>query len=127
MPEFKKQFDLVKVDEVERIVGGIVYAPDTVDAQGDWTDATEIRKMMYLFMEEVQSFDLMHEGTERDITILESFQPEVDTLKGGKLVPKGAWFLTTRVNDDGIWQGINDGDITGYSIEGSAMGEESGP
>ena len=127
MPKFKKQFDLVKVDEDERIVGGIVYAPDTVDAQGDWTDATEIRKMMYLFMEEVQSFDLMHEGTERDITILESFQPEVDTLKGGKTVPAGSWFLTTRVNDDAIWQGINDGDITGYSIEGSAMGEESGP
>lgn len=122
IPKFDRTVDIVKVDQKERIVGGVVYAPNMIDAQGDWTDEAEICKAMYNFMEEVQSFDLMHEGSERNVVILECFQPEIQTLKGGKTIPAGCMWVTVRINDEEMWKRIDGGEITGFSIEGSATG-----
>ena len=57
----------------EQIVYGIVYEPDTVDSQGDQANAEEIRKAAYSFMENAQTFKVMHKGRPVKVKILESY------------------------------------------------------
>lgn len=113
---------IVKDDDAkdEHIVGGIVYDADIVDFQDDYTDAEEITKMMHDFMENSQTFQRMHKAGRKDVLILECFQAEVDTKKGGEKLPKGSWWITVRVNDKTLWKEIKEGKITGFSMGGKA-------
>ncbi|NQT91437.1 MAG: hypothetical protein HQ559_01655 [Lentisphaerae bacterium] len=124
----KKAFDdvmihsveIMKDEDEERIVGGIVYEAEVVDAQDDFTDADEIKKTMFDFMENCQTFQCMHKTGRKNVTVLECFQADADTKKGGGKIKKGAWWLTVRVNDDKLWSDIKSGDLTGFSMGGKA-------
>jgi len=114
---FDKQKDESKD---ERIVCGIVYAPDEEDTQGDGASAEEIRKAAYYFMENVQRFKVNHKGTSVKVKVLESYLAPTDLEFSGQIVKQGTWLLTTRVLDSKIWKGIKSGAITGYSMAGYA-------
>jgi ABC-type molybdate transport system substrate-binding protein len=49
-PTYDRVVNIVKQDNEKGIVYGIVYEPDTVDAQGDFTTSEEIQKASYNFM-----------------------------------------------------------------------------
>ena len=116
----QRVFSFSKIDEDERVVGGIIYAPNTIDAQNDWTTPEEITKAMYGFMENSLMVKVMHGGPQRNISILECFQAEEDTRKGDNVVPAGSWWMSFRVNEDEIWNGIKAGTYTGFSFSGLA-------
>ena len=117
-------FKINKLHDAQHIAGGIVYEPDVIDLQGDFTDQEEIQKAMYYFMEKQHQMKVMHGGIPRDdIVVLENFQAEVDTIKGGQLLRKGAWYLTVKVNDEGLWQDIESGEITGFSLGGYSQAQ----
>lgn len=105
----------------EHIVYGIVYEPDTEDSQGDEANAEEIRKAAYQFMEEVQTFKVMHKGKKVKVRILENYIAPVDFTIEGKSVKKGSWVLVTRILDAKIWKAIKKGKLTGYSMAGYAQ------
>jgi len=109
---------IVKGDE--HIVYGIVYEPDTVDAQGDQANAEEIQKAAYDFMENVQTFKVMHKGKKVKVKILENYIAPVDFTIGKREVKKGSWVLVTRVLDKQVWKDIKAGKLTGYSMAGYA-------
>lgn len=111
---------LAKADKDERIVYGIVYEPDEEDSQGDEANAEEIRKAAYQFMEEVQTFKVMHKGKKVKVRILENYIAPVDFTIEGKSVKKGSWVLVTRILDAKIWKAIKKGKLTGYSMAGYA-------
>jgi len=114
-------FNIEKIDQKERLVGGVVYEPDVVDAQGDFTDAEEIRNAMMFFMENGHSLRVDHDGEPRDdIVLIENFQAESDMIKGDKPLRNGSWWVTVRVNDKGLWKKIEGGEITGFSFGGVA-------
>jgi len=121
--EFEKQIPIFAVEKSgddKRIVYGIVYSPDEVDAQGDQASAEEIEKAAYHFMEHVQTFKLMHKGKAAKIKILESYiAPENLTIAGRK-IKKGSWILVTRILDEKIWKLVKAGKLTGYSMAGYA-------
>jgi DNA adenine methylase len=119
---FEKTIPIFKTDadEDEHIVAGIVYEPDTIDAQGDEASEEEIRKAAYRFMEDGVEFKVNHKGKPVEVTVLESYIAPQDLLIAKQKVKKGSWVLITRVVDDDIWQDIKDGKLTGYSMAGTA-------
>ena len=119
--EVVKDIEIVPIEKGDQhIVYGIVYEPDTKDAQGDQADEKEIRKAAYYFMEHVQTFKVMHKGSKVKIRILENYIAPVDFMIGKRKVKKGSWVLVTRVLDKKVWQDIKAGKLTGYSMAGSA-------
>jgi hypothetical protein len=113
---------LLKADEdqEERIVYGIVYEPDVTDSQGDRATAEEIRKAAYEFMEAVQTFKVNHQGMPVNIRILESYLAPDDFEMSEEKISKGTWLLAVRVIDDNVWEGVKNGELTGYSMAGVA-------
>lgn len=103
----------------ERIVGGIVYAPDVPDQQGDYTTTAEIWKAMKTFAENGFPLGVMHSGKAK-AHVVECFQAEKDTKKGGDVIPAGAWYMAAKVDDDELWEAIKLGRMTGWSMSGQA-------
>lgn len=53
--EWAREGRILKSDAKRRYTLGVVYEPDVVDSQGDWTDAEEIEKACWNFMRSIQS------------------------------------------------------------------------
>jgi SAM-dependent methyltransferase len=124
-------FRILKVDKKQHIVGGIVYSPRSVDSQGDWTDKTEIEQAMYTFMEKYAKnssrIKVMHKGEPRYFPIIEVFQPEQDTKKGDTVVKAGSWWMMVKVTEPEIWDLVEKGKLTGFSMGGRASGKFASP
>jgi Putative phage serine protease XkdF len=108
----------------EQIVYGIVYEPDTVDAQGDQASAEEIWKAAHLFMEKAQSFKVQHKGKPAGVKVLESYIAPQDLTIADRKVKKGSWIICAKVLDKDIWQAVKDGKLTGFSMAGYANRSE---
>lgn len=114
-----------KVDKKEHIVGGIIYEPDKKDTQGDEANAKEIWKALKNYMIKKRSIKVMHKGKAKSVPIVECFQAEEDTHKGGTgsehLVKKGAWWLSIYLgNEPEIWKDVLAGKLNGFSMAGRA-------
>ncbi len=117
----------VAVADPEYIVGGIVYPAEQVDAQGDLMSVEEIWKMLKHFMLEGREFSVEHAGQRVDLPIIECFQAEVDTVKGGKPLTAGSFWLSVSVEDyPELFKAIQKGAITGWSLEGRGQAEKVG-
>lgn len=120
-------FKIIKVDKKQQIVGGIVYEPEVEDTQGDFTDAKEIEKAMYLFMEKYATdskrIKINHKGKRYFFPIMEIFQAEGDgTKKGGQILKAGTWWLEIKITNKDIWQMVERKDLEGFSMGGTAKG-----
>ena len=105
----------------ERFVLGIVLEPEVVDAQGDIYSAEEIRAAAHRFMEDFGGLGLMHRlRVNGQVKVLESYLAPTDFTIGELAVRKGTWLLAVRVLSDELWERVKSGDLTGFSIGGSA-------
>ena len=105
----------------ERYVLGVVLVPERVDAQGDVYSHEEVRQAAHRFMEEFGGLGLMHQLRVNDqVKVLESYLAPVDLQVGVVAVPKGTWLLAVRVQSDELWERVRAGELTGFSIGGSA-------
>lgn len=112
----------VTKDGEEHYVLGIVLEPDVVDAQQDTYNAEEIRTAQHRFMSDFRNLGLMHKSNVNDkVQILESYIAPVDFDLGETHVKKGTWMMAVRVADDGLWQAVKSGELTGFSIGGTAI------
>jgi hypothetical protein len=119
------KFKFLKVDKKEFIVGGIVYPAKEEDSEGDWANKEEIWKALKNFMIKKRMIKVMHKGVFRNLPIIECFQPEVDTFKGGldeiHKVKAGDWWISLFLGDEReIWERVEKGELTGFSIAGHA-------
>jgi len=115
------EFQVLKQEDEQRTVLGIVLEPEEIDAQEDIYSEDEITQTAWRFMERYQQFGLMHKEILQSILPLESFIAPVDFEIDGQFVKKGTWLLRVRVLDDEIWQDVRSGRLTGFSIGGSAL------
>ncbi len=116
-----KRIPLLKTGE-ERYVLGVVLEPETVDAQSDIYSAAEVREAAHRFMEEYQNVGLMHRDlVNGKVKILESYVAPAAFELDGTQVRKGTWLLAVRVLDDALWGQIKAGELSGFSIGGSAV------
>lgn len=118
--EWEKSCPIVIEKDDEHIVCGIIYEPDTVDAQGDEASEEDIRKAAYDFMENCRTFKLLHKGKSIDVAILESYIAPQELTIAKQTIKKGSWVMTLRVNDLKIWKLIKSGELAGFSMAGKA-------
>lgn len=55
------------------------------------------------------------------VTVFESFivdKNRSNPPKGFESLPEGTWFISAKVNNDGLWAKIKSGEFMGFSIEG---------
>lgn len=123
-PNFTKEVQLVtKADDPQKLVYGVVYAPDVKDSHGDFADAETIEKAAHEFMTNYQQIDKQHDFTTNAGQIVESYIAPVDMTFDETTIAKGTWVLVTKATDE-IWENIQKGELTGYSLAGTADVEE---
>lgn len=119
-PNFSVQVKLICSEkEEERKVYGLVYSPDTVDAHGDYTDEKTLEKAAHNFMLDFQKMDVQHNVEDGAGQVVESYiAPESFTINGQEIA-KGSWVLVSLASEE-VWEKIKKGEITGYSLYGTA-------
>lgn len=110
------------VDTDKRLITGVVLEPEIFDGQGEIYSSDVIEKSAFDFMENGPIIGKQHEE-KTDTVVVESFIAREDMLIGEKPVIKGTWIMTVKVLDDELWEEVKLGHFTGFSIGGSAYGE----
>lgn len=110
---------IIKSDDNRHFVTGIVYEPMTEDAHGNYMTADEIAKAAFWFAKNGNKVDLQHNFvSEEGTAVVESWIAKSDCNIGGETVKEGTWLMTVEINDDSLWQSIQNGEITGLSMGG---------
>ena len=111
MVEFKKS------DSKKQIVYGEVYVPDRKDSDGNYMTAETIEKMAHGFMKNSRNSQISksHDGNTDKGCVVESFIAR----EGDPDFIAGSWVVGVHVPDAKIWKSIEDGELTGFSIEGT--------
>ncbi|MGJ9460111.1 XkdF-like putative serine protease domain-containing protein [Oceanobacillus sp. CF4.6] len=120
-PDFQKEVKVFvnKDDDEQQLVYGLVYEPDVEDSHGDFMTPTEIEKAAHVFMKDARNIDKQHDFNSGVGEVVESYIAPADFEIGEESITKGSWILVTKANDE-IWEDIKKGDITGYSMAGTA-------
>lgn len=122
--EIKKTVTFIEKAHKEHIVYGIVYEPEIEDTQGDSATIDEIEKACHGFMLDYQNYNIEHEDSlTQAVKVIESYIAPVDFLLGSQQVKKGSWVLASKVLNNELWDAIEKGEISGYSMEGTAVRE----
>ncbi|WP_336183264.1 XkdF-like putative serine protease domain-containing protein [Bacillus sp. 205(2023)] len=119
-PVFQKEVKvLTKEADEQKLVYGIVYEPDTVDAHGDFMTAAEIEKAAHGFLKDAREIDKQHDFQGGVGEVVESYVAPADFEMNGETIKKGSWVLVTKASEE-VWEQIKKGEITGYSMAGTA-------
>jgi cation transport regulator ChaB len=98
----------------KRITYGEVYAPWTVDAQGEFADEGAIEDAAHNFLKHFGTIGEQHRLFGGKGVPVESF---TSRPKDGDFPVPGTWVLGTQWSEE-MWQKILNGEITGYSLGG---------
>ncbi|MCY7621046.1 XkdF-like putative serine protease domain-containing protein [Bacillus altitudinis] len=119
-PDFQKEIKVIaKADDAQRLVYGIVYEPNVADAHGDYMTPEEIEKAAHGFLKDAREIDKQHDFQGGVGEVVESYIAPSDFEMGDEMIKKGSWVLVTKASDE-IWEQIQKGEITGYSMAGTA-------
>jgi len=118
--EEKSKIAIISKQNEEQIVYGIVYAPNEVDTQGDFSTEEEIRKAAYSFALNGFKMKINHRGGRILATVLESYLAPSDLTIEETPIQKGTWLLCAKIHDKDIWKKVKEGEITGFSMAGIA-------
>lgn len=131
----------------ERVVAAAVLVPGRTDLHDEIYNAETTRAAAYYFMEHYlqdddHGIDVMHnnEIVPDAIRVLQSFvldeektytievpvlDDDNETKKMSEITfPAGTWIMYARVISDTLWEGVKDGEFTGWSIAGLARVRE---
>lgn len=118
--DFQKEIKVIaKADDAQRLVYGIVYEPNVADAHGDYMTPEEIEKAAHGFLKDAREIDKQHDFQGGVGEVVESYIAPSDFEMGDEVIRKGSWVLVTKASDE-IWEQIQKGEITGYSMAGTA-------
>lgn len=110
---------IVKADAENHYVTGIVYEPMAEDSHGNFMTEAEITKAAYWFAKNGDKVDLQHSFEPLDgATVVETWIAKADFEIDGEAIRKGTWLMTVEVADESVWEGIEKGEITGFSMGG---------
>ena len=110
---------IVKADADNHYVTGIVYEPMAEDSHGNFMTEAEITKAAYYFAKNGNKVDLQHSFEPLEgAAVVESWIAKADFEIDGEAIQKGTWLMTVEVADESVWEGIEKGEITGFSMGG---------
>lgn len=79
----------------------------------------EITKAAYWFAKNGNQVDLQHSFEPlEDAAVVESYVAKCDMEINGQSITKGTWLMTVEVNDPDVFEAIEKGEITGFSMGG---------
>ncbi len=110
---------ITKADAKRQVVVGVVLEPDTVDTQKDTISAEEIEATAHQYLVESRIVGAQHRKKAR-AEVVESYLAPCDFELGGQKVIKGSWVLGVHVLDSALWQDVEAGHYTGFSVGGVA-------
>ncbi|MED1406508.1 XkdF-like putative serine protease domain-containing protein [Bacillus mycoides] len=123
-PNFQKEVKIItKADDAQKLVYGVVYEPGIEDLHKDFMTEVEIEKAAHKFMKDAQNIDTQHDFVPGAGEIVESYIAPADLEIDGEVIQKGSWVIVTKATDE-VWEQIQKGNITGYSMAGTAEVEE---
>lgn len=110
---------IIKADGEGHLVTGIVYEPMVADAHDNFMTEAEIEKAAHWFMKNGDKVDIQHSFQQADgLTVVESSVTKADQTIEGVAVKKGTWIMTIEVANDAVWEAIQKGALTGFSMGG---------
>lgn len=110
---------IVKADAATHYVTGIVYEPMAEDSQGNFMTEEEITKAAYYFAKNSNQVDLQHSFEPLEgAAVVESWIAKADFEIDGETIQKGTWLMTVEVTDESVWESVEKGDLTGFSMGG---------
>ena len=136
MERMNVKMPISKIDNEERIVYGVVYKAskafdengkptDFVDTDHNWATEAEVKKACHNFNRKLQKpKKVQHNGVSGYGTVLESYiaKAAVEDINA----EPGDWVAAIEVTDETTWNEIVKGDITGFSIGGTATIKQEG-
>jgi hypothetical protein len=121
---YQKTISIKKTDEEQHLVYGIVYSPNEVDTEGDFTNADVIKEMAHNFMKnlKITNVDKQHDFQADEGAVVESWLIKANdpTFPND---PEGSWAVAIKVVKEDTWEKIKSGEITGLSMAGIAKVE----
>jgi molecular chaperone DnaK (HSP70) len=120
-PTQEHKFNISKSEPEKGLIYGIVYAPDEVDTDGDYSTVEEIEKAAYSFMKNLrlQNIDKDHSFNTVDAYVCESWVTrENDALF--KDEPIGSWAVCIKLESDELKEAVKNGEIAGISMAGTS-------
>lgn len=110
---------IVKTDAENHYITGIVYEPMEEDSHGNFMTEEEITKAAYWFAKNGDEVDLQHSFEPLNgATVVENWIAKADFEIEGEAIQKGTWLMTVEVADENVWESIEKGEITGFSMGG---------
>lgn len=110
---------ILKVDSEHHYLTGVVYEPFVEDAHGNFMTDEEIIKAAYWFAKNGDKVDLQHSFEElSDAVVVENWVTKSDSTIEGQEIKKGTWLLTVEISDADVWDKVQKGEITGFSMGG---------
>ena len=121
---YQKTVDIVKVNNDQQEVIGIVYEPDVADTDGDYTSAEEIKKAEYQFMRNrnTNNVDQQHDEVADEGFVAESWIVQKNDARLPDAT-EGSWAVVIKVENKDTWDKVKSGEITGLSMGGMAIAE----
>lgn len=117
--DFQSFGRIIKSDAKSHYVTGIVYEPMVEDTDGNYMTEEEITKAAHWFMKNSGEADIQHCFQKAEgVDVVESYVAKCDMEIEGQPIQKGTWLMTMEVTDADIWDSIEKGDITGFSMGG---------
>ena len=126
-----KKFEISKIDEEQHQVFGWANISMRVDGeliedrQGDIIEPQELEKAAYQFVLDFRESGVMHKGRANG-RLIEStvFTPEKLAAMGlaKDALPIG-WWIGFQIDDDEVFKRVKKGELTMFSIQGSAQRE----
>lgn len=116
---------IIKKDSENHYVTGIVYEPLVEDAHGDFMSEAEITKAAYWYAKNGDDVDVQHSfKSQEGVTVVENWVAKADFKIDDEEIKKGTWLITAEITDDDIWDKIEKGEITGFSMGGQGKYSE---
>lgn len=116
---FQTYGSILMSEDETHFITGVVYEPMTEDAHKNYMTEAEIVKAEKYFSEHSGAIDLQHSfEPEEKLSVVESWITKCACTINGKDVKKGSWLLTVKCEDDTIWDKVQKGEITGFSMGG---------
>ncbi|WP_368490834.1 XkdF-like putative serine protease domain-containing protein [Clostridium sp. BJN0013] len=138
MPAKNFEVKIAKVDEQNHIVEGVVYRPskvfkedgtpeDYVDTQGDWATVEDVKKACHTLSKKLAlTQSIAKAGVDKSHNEKGGYGFVVENYIAKTDIPDinakaDDWCAAVEVTDDSTWQQVLKGDITGFSIGGTAV------
>ncbi len=118
-PTFTREIKIAKVDSDKRMVYGIVYSPEELDTDNEFSTASEIEKASHNFMKNARTtqIDKQHNEDANNGFVAENWiTKENDSIFSEQ--PVGSWAVGIKIENDDTWEEVKKGEIKGLSMGG---------